>query len=129
VTALEGLPGALRALPVRAAQQWPDVWARVRAAGPVRRAWPQASIYLSLVTSFAVLVLVFPSGHAAPASVTAGVAAGPEHTQPATVVFQVETDQLDSTGTAGETKAAAAPTSAGTAAIQPVPIPTPVPGP
>ncbi len=134
VEGLEALPGALRGLPVRAAQQWPGVWARVRAARPdagtVRRAWPRLSVYLSLVTTFLVFLSVFPSGgQLAPASVTAGVAAGPQGTQPATVAFQAEAEPQGRAGTAALAAAEAAPTLAGTEPIQPLPIPTPVPGP
>jgi anti-sigma factor RsiW len=130
VDGLKALPYALRAVPVRAAQQWPDVWARVRAGGPAHKAWPQVSVYLSLVTGLLVLVSAIPGrGAAAPARVTAGVAAGPQLTQAATVVYQLAADHAASTGTAGELTRGAQPTLAGTAAIAPVPIPTPVPGP
>jgi anti-sigma factor RsiW len=124
---LGAMPAALRTLPVRAAQQWPAVWSRLRGAGPARRPWPQVSVYLSLVSSFLVVVAAMPGGGpaAAPSSVTAGVAAGPQLTPPATVVFQIEA----TTGMAGLADASAAPTLSGTEAVQPIPIPTPVPGP
>jgi anti-sigma factor RsiW len=129
---LSPLPGALRALPVRAAHQWPGMWARVRAAGVPRRLGPQVSVYLGLVTSLMVVVSVVPgAGHGAPSSVTAGVAAGPLLTQPATVVFHAANAQ-DIAGTAAQLPEPAhqvAPTLAGTLAVEPIPIPTPGPRP
>ncbi len=131
VDALQGLPGALRALPVRAGRQWPAVWARVRATGTARKAWPHVSLYLSLVTTFLAIVSMAPGlARSAPASVTAGVAAGPQLTQPATVIYQAVADPTDSAATLGlADHGSAEATVAGTAAIQPIPIPTPVPDP
>ncbi len=123
VSGLQKLPAALRGLPLSAARQWPAVWVRVRAAGPARRLWPQMSVYLGVVTGFLAFVSVIPGAyHAAPASVTAGLAAGPQHTQPATVAFHTEYARADSV-------TAAEPTQAGTEPIHPIPVPTPVPGP
>jgi anti-sigma factor RsiW len=127
--ALAPLPSALRALPLRPRASWPAVWARVRAASPDRRLWPQASIYLGVVTSFLAFVAVFAGGtHGLPASVTAGVALGPQSTQAATLVFQTSRGGL-AAGTAAQAPHGAQPTLSGTEAIAPVPIPTPVPGP
>ena len=131
VAELEAVPSALRGLPVRTAQQWPAVWSRVRAASPVRKLAPQVSVYLSLVTSvMAVLAVVPGMSHGAPASVTAGVAANPQLTQPATVVFH-SAETLRAAETAANWRrtasGAAVPTAAGTEAIAPAPIPTPGP--
>ena len=124
---LEALPGALRGLPRRAAQQWPAVWARVSGARPTRRLWPQVSVYLGVVTSFMAVIAVFPGGNqGVPASVTAGMAAGPQNTQPATVAFHTD-DVAQGTGLAGV--AEAAPTQVGTEPVLAIPVPTPVPGP
>ena len=122
---LAALPNALRALPLRAARQWPAVWAKVRAAGSAARSGPQLSVYLGLVSSLVAIVAVIPSvRQGAPASVTAGVAAGPQLTQPATVVMQVEGTVAEWQDRASDP---AAPTVDNAAAIAPVPIPTPAP--
>ncbi len=131
VDALQGLPGALRGLPARAAHQWPAVWVNVLAAGTARKVWPHVSLYLSLVTTFLAFVLVAPGqGRPVPASVTAGVAAGPRLTQPATFVYQPAVGPTESAATFGlAVHGGAEATVAGTRAIQPIPIPTPAPDP
>jgi hypothetical protein len=119
---MRALAGALRTLPVPAARHWPAVWQRMQSGG-AGRLGPQARVYLGLVTGFLALVTAFPSLSAGgAASVTAGVAAGPQHTLPATVAYQAAAPA----GTEDEF-VRAAPTLAGTEAIRPEPIPTPVP--
>jgi hypothetical protein len=66
--------------------------------------------------------LVPGSGHGTPASVTAGVALDPRTAQVATVAFHPASTR----GAAG-TLTNAVPTLAGTAEVEPVPVPTPVP--
>lgn len=124
---LTALPGALPAMPRRTSSHWPVVWARVRDAGAVRRLSPRVSVYLGLVTSLVVVVLAVPTmSRGVPASVTAGVAAGPQLTQPATLVARAEGTVAQWPERVSDTAVLSAD---GTAAIAPVPIPTPVPGP
>lgn len=120
---VRALAGTLRSMPVRAAQQWPAVWRRVQGASAAGRLGPQVRVYLGLVTGFLALMSVFPGlrGGAA-ASVTVGVAAGPQQTALATIAYQAARPA----GTDDEA-VRPAPTLAGTEAIAPVPIPTPVP--
>lgn len=120
---MRALAGTLRALPTQAARQWPAVWARVQGANVAGRLGPQARVYLGLITGFLALLTAFPGlSHGAAANVTAGVAIGPQQTVPATVAYQAARPA----GTEDEF-VPAAPTVAGTVAIAPMPIPTPVP--
>ncbi len=132
---LQALPRALQQLDnqghYRAARTWPAVWDRVRAPltfGQPRPALPHVSLYVSLVTAFCGLVLAFPGTHRT-VLVTADLAQTPLVTMLSTATYgQPPVDGVQAArGLSSRDEIAA--TSAGTAARQPIPIPTPVPGP
>lgn len=132
---LQALPRALQQLDhqgrYRAAQKWPAVWARVRAPlafGRPRPALQHVSLYVSLVTAFCGLVLAFPGTHGT-VQVTADLAQTPLVTMLSTATYaQQPADGVQAARSLSAQDEIAA-TSAGTAARQPIPIPTPVPGP
>jgi anti-sigma factor RsiW len=126
---LQALPRALQPLDAqiryRAARSWPEVWAGLAprlASGRPRLALPHVSLYLSLLTAFCALTLSLPGGRGA-VPVTADLAQTPLVTALSTAAYGQEPPRTT------VARDAIAATSAGTAARQPIPIPTPIPGP